>query len=148
MPFYSCLRLSFLNQHSADTLQNPKLHPALEGPVDGVVVLWIPGQSVPVASGAHPEYDADQNWLGINALESCSLGWAHVQNDRVNPALRSPGIFHIVGRTSRFPIIIHNSTRFSDLNRTRFAPSLLAGVCFEIVSEHTLAAKATAISTA
>ena len=42
--------LALPDQHRPDLLQNPKLHPALEGPVNGAVVPQFPGQAVPVTA--------------------------------------------------------------------------------------------------
>ena len=52
--------------------------------MDGAVVSQFLGQAVPVAAGAHPEYDAIQDSPRVNPLASRGLGRVHIQNDWVN----------------------------------------------------------------
>ena len=84
-PVHRSQFLALLNQHRPDALQNAEFNPALEGLMDGAVVSQFPGQAVPVATGAHPEYDAVQDSPRLNALAPRGLGRVHLQNGWLNP---------------------------------------------------------------
>jgi len=80
--------VTLLDQHRPDPLEDTVAAPPLEPAVDRAVVTEMPGQLVPLASGAESEDDAVEGGTKVDAGPAAvALGrWRGVlQEDRLDP---------------------------------------------------------------